>query len=238
VNAFKTWRQGLRDGMPIGLGYIAVSFTFGILARKTGLSVWQAVLMSAVNLTSAGQFAALGIVAASASYAEMALTQLIINLRYCLMSASLSQKVDGGTPFYHRLLVSFGVTDEIFGVSVVRPGRLRPAYNYGLMSAAIPGWVLGTLLGALSGGLLPPRVLSALSVALYGMFIAIIVPPARKSRVIAGTVAVSMLASVAFTYLPVLREISSGFRIILLTLVIAGGAAALFPVKEADADGR
>lgn len=223
----------MKDGFPIFLGYLAVSFTFGIAAKNAGLSCAQAVLISATNFTSAGQFAGLNLIVTSASYLEMAFTQLIINLRYCLMSSALSQKFDAKMPFWHRFLVAFGNSDEVFGVSVSVPGKLNPCYSYGLMSVALPGWILGTLLGVVSGGLLPARVISALSVALYGMFIAIIVPPARKSRIIAGIVSVSMLCSFLFAKLPGLRLISSGFRIIILTLLIAGAAAVLFPVNTA-----
>lgn len=228
----KFWENGLRDGIPICLGYIAVSFTFGIAARNAGLTPFQAVLMSVTNLTSAGQFAALSLIGASSAYMEMAVTQFVINLRYCLMSCSLSQKWDPSFSFSHRFPVAFGITDEIFGVSSCREGRLNPFYNYGLMCAAIPGWTLGTFLGVVSGNLLPDRVLSALSVAIYGMFMAIIIPPARESRVLAFLVLLSMLLSFLFTIIPGLNAISSGFKIILLTLVIAGAGALLFPIKE------
>lgn len=225
-------KYGLKDGVPIGLGYLAVSFTFGIMARRAGVSTLAAVIMSLTNLTSAGQFAALGIIQAGAPFLEMAAAQLIINLRYCLMSCSLSQKLAEDMPFFHRFLISYGVTDEIFGVSVCREGTLSPFYTYGLLGAAVPGWTFGTFLGAVSGDLLPARLLSALSVALYGMFLAVVIPPARESRVLAGVILASMAASLLFSLTPVLRGISSGFKIIILTLVIAGAAAALFPVRE------
>lgn len=228
------FKNGLKDGIPIGLGYLAVSFTFGIMAAGAGLTPWQSVLMSFTNLTSAGQFAALGIIQAGSSYMEMAVTQFIINLRYCLMSCSLSQKLEEQTPFHHRLFVGYGVTDEIFGVSVCKPGKLNPFYSYGLISVAVPGWTLGTLLGAVSGSLLPGRVLSALNVALYGMFLAVIIPPARKSKVLAGVILVSMACSLLITFIPVLNTISSGFKIILLTILIAGAAAYFFPVRDSE----
>ncbi len=228
----KWFSQGIKDGVPIGLGYFAVAFTLGIAAKKVGMTAAQAAAMSLTNLTSAGEFAALGIMAAGASYGEMALTQLIINLRYCLMSCSLSQKIDPSAGMGHRLLVAFGVTDEIFGVSIGTKGRLSPFYSYGIMSVAVPGWTLGTLIGVISGSILPGRILSALSVALYAMFIAVIIPPCRESRIVAGLICVSMGASTLFTYLPVVREISSGMRIILLTVIIAGAAAVLFPIRE------
>lgn len=231
-NHWKGWRNGLKDGIPICLGYIAVSFTFGIMAKNAGLASSQAVLMSATNLTSAGQFASLALIGTSATYIEMAITQLVINIRYCLMAFSLSQKFDAKTAFAHRFLIAFGITDEIFGVSVLREGKLDPYYNYGLMTIAVFGWVLGTLLGVLSGGLLPPRIISALSVALYGMFIAIIIPPAKGNNVLAGIILLAMAISFLFTKIAILSQISSGFKIILLTLLIAGAAAVLFPVKE------
>ncbi|MCD8082037.1 MAG: AzlC family ABC transporter permease [Clostridiales bacterium] len=229
------FRCGLTDGIPIGLGYLAVSFTFGIMAAGAGLSIPESVFMSLTNLTSAGQFAGLGIIQSGASLLEMAMTQLVINLRYCLMSCSLSQKLDNHIPFAHRLLVSYGVTDEIFGVSVCRPGVLSPFYSYGLMAVAVPGWTIGTLLGAISGDLLPGRLLSALNVALYGMFLAVVIPPARGDRILTGVILTAMALSLIFHCLPVLRDISSGFQIIILTVLIAGAAAFLFPHKE-DAD--
>ncbi len=230
------FRYGIKDGVPIGLGYLAVSFSFGIMAKSAGISTLAAVVMSFTNLTSAGQFAARGIIAGGAPYMEMAVAQLIINLRYCLMSCSLSQKLHPDMPFFHRFLISYGVTDEIFGVSVCREGRLSPFYSYGLICVAVPGWTLGTLLGAVSGDLLPAKLLSALGVALYGMFLAVVIPPARTSRVLAGVVLASMAASLLFSLIPVLSGISSGFKIIILTVVIAGAAAALFPVQEEQAE--
>lgn len=232
------FRYGLRDGVPIGLGYLAVSFTFGIMAKKAGIHTLAAVIMSLTNLTSAGQFAALGVIQSGAPFVEMAAVQFIINLRYCLMSCSLSQKMDAKMPFFHRFLISYGVTDEVFGVSACRPGNLSPFYAYGLIGVAVPGWTLGTLLGAISGDLLPARLLSALSVALYGMFLAIVIPPARGSRILAGVVAASMAASFLFSVIPVLNGISSGFKVIILTVAIAGVAAFLFPVKEEREGGQ
>lgn len=226
------FRYGLKDGVPIGLGYLAVSFTFGIMAKKAGIHTLAAVIMSLTNLTSAGQFAALGVIQNGASFVEMAAVQLIINLRYCLMSCSLSQKMGADMPFFHRFLISYGVTDEVFGVSACREGTLSPFYAYGLICVAVPGWTLGTLLGAISGGLLPGRLLSALSVALYGMFLAIVIPPSRGSRVLAEVVIVSMAASFLFSVIPVFEGVSSGFKVIILTALIAGAAAFLFPVGD------
>mgnify|MGYP005892855063 FL=1 len=228
------FKAGLKDGVPIGLGYLAVSFTFGIMAKGAGLTILEAVVLSLTNLTSAGQFAGLGIITAGSSLVEMALAQLIINLRYCLMSCSLSQKLDSKMPHFHRFLMAYGVTDEIFGVSVCKNGILSPYFSYGLMAMAVPGWTIGTLLGAVSGSLLPTRLLSALNVALYGMFLAVIIPPAREKKVLRIVIPVSMALSFLFTLIPVLKDISSGFKIIILTFIMAGVAAYLFPVKEEE----
>lgn len=232
VNHRKSFFDGMRDGIPIALGYFAVSFTLGIACRNIGLSALHATVMSFTNLTSAGEFAALGIMAAGASYWEMALSQLVINLRYMLMSCSLSQKMAPDTPMYHRLLVGYGVTDEIFGISVNVPGRLDPFYTYGAIVIASPAWALGTFLGVVLGNVLPARIVVALSVALYGMFIAIIVPPARKDRLLAGLILVSMALSWVFARVPLFDGISGGMKIIILTVLISGVAAFLFPVDR------
>lgn len=235
ITSHGTWyRRGLRDGVPIGLGYLAVSFTLGIAAKVSGLTASQATWMSLLNNTSAGEFAALGLIAAGAPYLEMAVTQFVINLRYLLMSCALSQKIAPETPVWQRLLMGYTITDEIFGISIAVPDRLDPFYCLGAISVAAPGWALGTCLGILMGEALPGRVVSALSVALYGMFLAVILPPARKDRVIAGVVAVSMLFSALFAWLPGLSGISSGTRIIILTVLISGAAALWFPVQEED----
>ena len=228
----ESFKAGIRDGIPIGLGYFAVSFSFGIMCVEGGLSIWQAVLISLTNVTSAGQFAGIGIIFAAGSYWEMALTQLVVNLRYCLMSFSLAQKLMKNVPWAHRFLVAFGVTDEIFGISAARPGKVHPFYNYGAMAVAIPGWTLGTLVGAAAGSLLPAFIMSALKVALYGMFIAIIVPPSKKNRAVLACVVSAMALSCIFTWAPVLKQISSGFVIIIITLITAGLAAFLAPVEE------
>lgn len=232
MNRKQHFTAGIQDGIPICLGYLAVSFTFGIMAKKVGVSIFDTVLISITNVTSAGQFAGLSLIASTASYIEMAITQLIINLRYSLMSCALSQKIDPKAPFFHRFFIAYGVTDEIFGVSVSKEGKISPFYSYGVISISVGGWVLGTFLGILSGNILPPRAISALSVALYGMFIAIIIPPAKGNRILAGIIILSMATSLLFTEAPILQNISSGFRIIIITLVIAGLAAWFFPVPD------
>ena len=226
------FRKGIQDGIPIGAGYFAVSFTFGMMAVSGGLTPWQAVLISLTNLTSAGQFAGLGIIVACGSMWEMALTQLVINLRYCLMSFSLSQKLEKNVSTGQRLAVAFGVTDEIFGVSASQEGRISPWYNYGVMSMAIPGWTLGTLVGAVLGNVLPGFLVSALNVAIYGMFLAVIIPPAKKNRAVFGVVIGAMALSTVFAEVPVLNKVSSGFVIIITTVVVAGLAAHFCPISE------
>lgn len=222
----------MRDGIPIALGYFAVAFTLGIVAKQAGMTALQAGLMAGLTNASAGGYAGITLIAAGAGYLEMALTQLVINARYLLMSCALSQKLPPETSIWHRLLVAFEVTDEVFGISIAVPGDLNPWYNYGAMTVAIPGWAVGTVCGVLMGNVLPARLVSALGVGLYGMFLAIIIPPARKNKVIAGVVVLSMLGSYLFARIPLLAGISTGMRVILLTVVISLGAALLFPVKE------
>lgn len=226
------YKKGIQHGIPIALGYLAVSFTLGIAAKNAGMTAFQATVTSFLVNASAGQYAGFTVIAAQGSYIEMVIMILVANARYLLMSCSLSQKLSNNFPFFHRLIVGFDVTDEIFGVSMAYPGRLNPFYTYGVMTVALPGWALGTCLGVLCGNVLPAGIVSALSVGLYGMFIAIIVPPAKNSRIIAGLVIFSMLASFIFAKLPMLRFISSGMRIIILTVVISGIAAFLFPVPD------
>lgn len=231
----KQWfMRGIRDGFPIGMGYFAVSFTLGIAAKKAGMTEIQASLMSAAMLASAGQFAGIEMIAAGAGIWELIATTVVINLRYLLMSSALSQKVMRDKPFFHRFLMAYGVTDEIFGISVSVDGRLHPAYQYGAVAIAAPGWVFGTFLGCVIGMILPVRVMCALNVALYGMFLAVVIPPSRTSRIIAGVVLVSMLSSAIVQYLPCFGAVSSGFRMIILTVFLAGGAAIIFPVEEKE----
>lgn len=229
--------HGMKDGVPICLGYFAVSFAFGMLAVTSGLSVFQAVLLSLTNLTSAGQVAGVSLIQAGAAYYEMALTQLVINLRYCLMSFSLSQKIDREAPFFHRFFISYGITDEIFAVAASQKGKVEPGYIYGLISVAAPGWVLGTLCGAVAGSLMPAALVSALGIAVYGMFLAIIIPPAKSDKVILACVVGAMGLSALFRVTPGLKQVSAGFVIILVTVAVASAAAWLAPVKEDTENG-
>ena len=226
--------KGIRDGVPIALGYLAVSLTIGISARNAGLTAFQATLASLLNNASAGEFIGFTLIAAQASYLEVFLMEAVANARYLLMSCALSQKLRPETPLWHRLLIGFEVTDEVFGISIAVPGKLEPFYTFGAMTMAIPGWAAGTCLGVILGNILPANIVSALSVSLYGMFIAIFVPPARKNKVIAALVIISFVASYLFTELPCFAGLSSGVKIIILTLAISLGAAILFPVKEEE----
>ena len=228
----KIFCEGMRDGVPIALGYFAVSFSLGIAARKAGFTPFQGFLVSLLNNASAGEYAAFALIMANATYFEVAVITLIANARYLLMSCALAQRFAPETPFWHRLLIGYDVTDELFGITIARPGSLNPYYTYGAILLAAPAWAIGTALGIIAGNLLPLRAVSALSVALYGMFLAIIIPPARKNKVIAALVTISMVSSYIFSRLPVISDISSGIRTIILTVAIAGIAAILFPVKE------
>ena len=233
----KWFLKGLKDGIPIMLGYFAVSIALGISARNAGMTAPQATIASALIMASAGQYIGFTLIAAGASYLEVVVMEAIANARYLLMSCALSQKVDSDLPLRHRLLMGLWITDEIFGVSVSVEGRLNPYYNYGMAAVATPGWALGTLMGVVLGNALPARVVSALSVGLFGMFMSIFVPPMRKNRIIAALVALSFMASYAMNALSWFDGISSGMKIILLTVAISLGAALLFPVKgEGDAD--
>ena len=227
-------RRGLLHGLPIGLGYLSVSFGFGISASLGGLSPLAATLISLTNLTSAGQVAGLAIILGAGPLLEMALTQLVINIRYFLMSLSLSQRLDGSFTLRHRLLASFGITDEIFGVAASQKEPLTPRYMYGLMLLPIVGWTLGTLLGAVAGNILPDGLKHALGIAIYGMFVAIVVPPMRSERGVLVGVTVAVALSCLISYLPLFSFITSGFSIILSAAVAATVAALLFPIPDEE----
>ena len=222
--------KGLYHGIPIALGYLSVSFGFGIMAVRAGLSVLEAVLISVTNLTSAGQAAGVGIIAASGPYIEMALTQLLINLRYALMGISLSQKLDDKFHTPQRLITAFGITDEIFAVSSAQEGKVTPAYMYGMIFISFCGWSLGTLLGAAAGSILPGVLTDAMGIVLYGMFLAIIIPPARQHKSVLLVVCLAAAFSIAFYY--VFTAVSSGFAIIFSAIGASLIGAWLFPVHD------
>ncbi len=231
------FRRGALDSIPIALGYLSVSFGFGIAAVGGGLSPLTAVLISLTNLTSAGQMAGLAVIIEAGTLLEMALCQLVINIRYFLMSMSLSQRLTDRFPLRHRLLSAFGITDEIFGVASSRKEAPTPHYLYGLILFPVIGWTLGTLLGGVAGNILPEDVKHALGIMIYGMFVAIVVPPARKEKGVLLGVAVAAAVSCLFAYLPLFSSMTSGFSIVLSALLAAAVAAALFPVPGEDAKG-
>lgn len=228
--------EGVRDGIPICLGYFSVSMAFGLTAVLSGIPAWAAVVISLTNLTSAGQFAGMNLIVAQGALVEIGLTTLIINIRYFLMSISVSQKVEQKMTMKERLAISFGITDEIFAVSMQRDHELTAAYMAGLILTPILGWTGGTLTGAIATSLMPPVLSNAFGIALYGMFIAIIVPPAREHKNVLFAVVLAIVASVACKYLPIVKNLSSGWTIILITVIVCVIAAWLFPVEESEGE--
>lgn len=228
----KAFLEGVRDGFPIGLGYFAVAFSLGIVARNAGLTPVQGFIASFLNMASAGENALFTSIQEKASFLEIALITLVVNARYFLMSCSLSQKFDPKTKLIHRFLVGFGVTDEIFGITIARKDFINPFYNYGAMAIAVPLWSIGTSLGIIAGNFLPSRVVSALSVALYGMFLAIIIPPAKKNFIIAIAVIVSFVSSYICSIAPYVKNLPSGTRTIILTIVISSVVAIIKPIED------
>lgn len=226
--------EGLRDGLPIGLGYFAVSFSLGIAAQKTGLTPLEGFFASLFTNASAGEHVVFTLIGTGTTVLEIILVTLVANARYLLMSCALSQRLSPDTSMRHRLLIGSDVTDELFGISIARPGFLEPFYFYGAMVTSIPFWATGTALGIIMGDCLHPRAVNALSVALYGMFLAVIIPPARKNKVVGALVAISFLMSYLAANLPFVSQLSEGNRTIILTVLIAGVGALLFPVKEGD----
>lgn len=224
--------QGIRDGSAIGIGYLSVSFTFGIAAVSGGLNWWQAFVVSLMNLTSAGQFAGITIMASLGTYLEMAVSQFVINLRYALMSISLSQKVDRDFVWQRKMILGFAVTDEIFAVAMSRQGEVSSRYFAGLTVLPLLGWNFGTLAGAVLGDILPGNIVSALGLAIYGMFIAIVVPVVKEDKKIRLMVLLAIFLSFCLYYLPGLKEISSGFAIIIASVLASAVGAWLFPVEE------
>ena len=224
--------QGLKDGVPIALAYISVSFTFGLLATEKGLSIFTSVLISLTNLTSAGQFAGLDIIVACGTLLELAVTTLIINLRYFLMSFAISQRVEKNMTTPERLICSFGITDEVFAVICQREDKISFPYFFGLIVLPILGWSSGTLIGAGASMLLPESVRTALSIAIYGMFIAIIIPPAKKFKPYFYAIGMSVVISCIFRYVPYLNLLSGGWVIIIASVTASAVCAYFFPIKR------
>ncbi len=228
----KDFYDGLKKGLPICFGYIPVSFTFGIMVVSNGMPVWMALFISMTNLTSSGQFAGTNLILAGAGYFEITLATFIINIRYMLMSLSLSQKLADNVRTINKLIFSFGITDETFAVASTEKKEITSSYMYGLVLTPYFGWALGTLLGAVASGLLPASLSGAMGIALYGMFIAIIIPAAKKSNHITIIIVISVVITCIMKYVPVICNISPGFRITIATLIGAGAGAILFPEED------
>lgn len=226
------FQNGIKDGIPIALGYLSVSFTFGMSATAMGIPLEAAVVISLTNLTSAGQFAALELIAAFSSYTEMLFTQLLINLRYALMSLSLSQRLEKNTSTGKRMLMSYGITDEIFATASTKDQPITCSYFCGLMLLPICGWTLGTWMGGAAAVLLPVDVRDSMGIAIYGMFLAIFIPPAKKSFAILNVVLFSAILSCVLDSISAYLPVSSGFALILCTLLAAAYGAWRFPIHK------
>ena len=231
---WKDYRTGVQRGLPVGVGYFSVSFGFGAMAAAQGIQALDAALISATNLTSAGQFAGLTLILASAGLWEMILTQLVINSRYALMSLALSQRMGSRIGFWPRLVIAFFNTDEIFALAMAEKQPLTVPFMLGLGLTPFIGWTCGTLLGALAGSVLPLAVRVALGVMLYGMFIAIVVPPARQEKPVLAAVVLALVLSCLFTWVPGLKDVSAGISIVICTVVAAALCAWLFPIPDEE----
>ncbi len=227
----KQYIKGFINGLPIGIGYLSVSFAFGIFAIANGLTSMEAVLISMSNLTSAGQLAAVPIIAGGGAFVEIIISQLVINLRYALMSISLSQKLDKSVKLLERFLIAFGNTDEIFAVAIGNPCDVTSFYMYGLITTPFLGWSLGTLLGAIAGNILPTIITSALGVAIYGMFVAIVVPVIKHEKNTAFCVALAIVLSCAFKFIKPLSTVPSGFVVIICAVTASVIFALIAPIK-------
>lgn len=234
----KAFLKGMKAGVPIALGYFAVSFSLGIAAKSVGLTPFQGFLASLLNSASAGEYALFSLIGAGASLMELFFVTLVANGRYLLMSCALGQKFSEDTPLIHRIGVGFYITDEIFSLSITTPGKLNPYINYGAIAVAVPAWSVGTALGVVAGNILPASLVSALSVALYGMFIACFLPPAKQNRILLCAIPVCFLLSYVAYRMPVIGELSEGTRAVILTVLIATVLALAFPLKDKDGEGK
>ncbi len=228
----KEFTNGIKDGIPICLGYFSVSMAFGLTVVSSGFPWWAAILTSFTNLTSAGQFAGVNIILAGGKLIELAITTLIINMRYFLMSLSVSQKIDSSMKLWQRFFVSFGITDEIFAVSMRREKTLTTPYMTGLILTPVVGWTMGTMAGAVATSVMPAALSSALGIALYGMFIAIIIPPARENKKVLVAIALSVVMSLVFEFASFLKVFSGGWTVIIITVAVSAFCATFFPLKE------
>ncbi len=232
----KPFFNGLKDGIPIGLGYFAVSFSIGITAKSIGMNAFQGFLLSLLNNASAGEVAGVSAISDGVTYFTAAIIILVTNARYILMSCAMSQKFSPDTPLIHRFLIGFDLTDELFGIAVAYPGYIKPSYMYGAFTVALPMWALGTMCGIIVGNILPEVVTTALSVAVYGMFLAVVIPPCRKNKAVTAVVLSSFVISGLSKVIPVISDMSESVRVIVLTLVISVAAALLFPVKDEEGE--
>lgn len=228
--------RGMKAGVPIALGYFAVSFSLGIAAKAVGLTPFQGFLVSLLNSASAGEYALFSLIGAGASLVELVFVTIVANGRYLLMSCALGQKFPEDTPLIHRFGVGFYITDEIFSLSITTPGKLNPFINYGAIAVAVPAWSVGTALGIVAGNILPANIVSALSVALYGMFIACFVPPAKANKILLCAIPVCFLLSYLAFRMPYIGDLSEGTRAVILTVVIATVLAIAFPIKDEDGE--
>lgn len=229
---FLTFRKGFKDGIPIALGYFSVAFAFGMLSISNGLPLWSPLAISITNFTGTGQFVGMDLICKAATYGEIALTLLIVNIRYILMSLSLSQKLSPEITTAQRLVIAFGNTDEVFGVSMQQYGLLTYKYMIGIILCSYSGWIGGTFAGAVASGFLPQSIITALGICLYAMFIAIIIPPAKTSKSIQLVIIIAISISVVFYFTPLLKKISSGWVIIIAGIISSMVCALAFPVKE------
>ena len=227
-----SYLYGLKKGLPIGLGYLAVSFAFGVMCFNGGITPLMATIISFTNLTSAGQFAGVKMIIQLAGYLEIGLTVLLINLRYALMSISLSQKIDTKTSFWGRILISFGITDEIYALAITEKKEVTPIYVLGLTTLPLIGWSLGTLIGSTVSNLFPDTFLGAMNIALYSMFIAIIVPDAKKSKSITCVILIAIALACLLEYVPYINRIGLGFKTIIATILACVFGALVFPRKD------
>lgn len=232
----KPFFNGLKDGIPIGLGYFAVSFSIGITAKSIGMNAFQGFLLSLLNNASAGEVAGVSAISDGVTYFTAAIIILVTNARYILMSCAMSQKFSPDTPLIHRFLIGFDLTDELFGIAVAYPGYIKPSYMYGAFTVALPMWALGTMCGIIVGNILPEVVTTALSVAVYGMFLAVVIPPCRKNKAVTAVVLSSFVISGLSKVIPVISDMTESVRVIVLTLVISVAAALLFPVKDEEGE--
>ncbi len=234
AKAKSAFSRGVKDALPVGFGYFAVAISLGIAAGNADFSVVQSFWLGILNVSSSGEYAGIVLVREHALIIEVVLMILVANARYLLMSCALSQKLDPNMPFYHRLAIGYGLTDEIFGLEITSPGYVRPRYVYGLFLGSLPGWAIGTCIGTFMGNVMPPLLAEAMNVAIYGMFLAIIVPPAKTDKHARLFVILAFIFSFIASIAPIVSDVSSGTRTLVLTIILSVAAALIFPVPESE----